>query len=183
MIKSLNVTAAFLVASLLAVPAGVSAHEHGKNKEMSGHHERSAGIEIENAWARATPGMARNGGAYFTAKNSGKGADRIIGVSADIADRAELHTHINDNGIMRMRQVDGVDVPAGGEVTFKPGGYHIMFIGLHKPLNQGERVPVTLMFEKAGKQTVEVTVMGVGAMQGGMKHEMKHDGMHKGDRH
>ncbi|MFT5487310.1 MAG: copper(I)-binding protein, partial [Alphaproteobacteria bacterium] len=78
-----------------------------------------------------------------------------------------------DNGIMRMRQVKGVDVPAGGKFVFKPGGHHIMFIGLYKPLKKGERFPVTLMFEKAGKQTVEVTVMGVGAMKGGMKHDMK----------
>ena len=191
--KSLNVTAAFVAATLLAVSPGVSAHENGKNKEMSGHHKMSGhhamskGIEIENAWARATPGMAKNGGAYFTAKNMGKSADRIVGVSADVAEKVELHTHLNDNGVMRMRQVDGVDVPAGGEVAFKPGGYHIMFIGLHKPLKEGERFPVTLMFEKAGKQTVEIKVMGVGAMKSGMnhdmKHDMKHDGMHKGDRH
>ena len=180
--KSLNVTAALVAASLLAVPAGVSAHEHGKNKEMSGHHAMSAGIEIENAWARATPGMAKNGGAYFTAKNTGKSADRIVGVSADVAEKVELHTHLNDNGVMRMRQVDGVDVPAGGEVTFKPGGYHIMFIGLHKPLKEGDRFPVTLIFEKAGKRTVEINVMGVGAMKGGMNHDMKHDGTHQGGR-
>ena len=181
--KSLNVTAALVAEILLAVPAGVSAHDNGDKKEMSGHHAMSGSIKIENAWARATPGMAKNGGAYFTARNTGKGADRIVGVSADVAEKVELHTHLNDNGIMRMRQVDGVDVPAGGEVAFKPGGYHIMFIGLHKPLKEGERFPVTLMFEKAGKQTVEINVMAVGAMKSGMGHGMKHDGAAKGDRH
>ncbi|CAN0507983.1 unnamed protein product, partial [Discosporangium mesarthrocarpum] len=95
------------------------------------------------------------------------------GVSSDVSARTELHTHINDNGVMRMRHVKGVNLPAGGEVAFKPGGYHIMFIGLHKPLKKGERFPVTLIFEKAGKQTVEVNVMSVGAMKGGMKHDMK----------
>lgn len=181
--KSMSVTAAFLAATLLAASPGVSAHEHGKNKEMSGHHKMSAGIEIENAWARATPGMSKNGGAYFTAKNTGKDADRIVGVSANVSAKAELHTHLNDNGIMRMRQVDGLDVPAGGEVTFRPGGYHIMFIGLHKPLKEGDRFPVTLIFEKAGQQTVEIDVMGVGAMKGGMNRDMKHDGTHQGGRH
>ena len=140
----------------------------------------SAGIQVENAWARATPGMSKNGGAYFTAKNTGKEMDRIVGVSANVSAKTELHTHLNENGVMRMRQVKGVDVLAGGEVMFKPGSYHIMFIGLHKPLKEGDRFPVTLMFEKAGKKTVEINVRGVGAMKGGMKHDMKpsHGGHH-----
>lgn len=171
--KSLYVTAACVAVSLFVGVTAVSAHEHGKKKEMPGHHAMSGGIKVEKAWARATPGLVKNGGAYFTAVNGGKHADRIIGVSAGVSAKAQLHTHLNDNGIMRMRQLKGVDVPAGGKITFKPGGHHIMFIGLHKPLKKGERFPVTLMFEKAGKQTVEVTVMGVGAMKGRMKGGMK----------
>lgn len=173
--KSIYVAAACVAVTLFAGTPGVAAHEHGKKKEMSDHHAMSGGIKVEDAWARATPGLAKNGGAYFVAKNSGKEGDRIVGVSSGVSARTELHTHLNDNGVMRMRQVDGVDVPAGGEVAFKPGGYHIMFIGLHKPLKKGQRFPVTLMFEKAGKQTVDVNVMAVGAMKGGMHHEMKHD--------
>lgn len=181
--KSRYVMAACVAVTLFAGVASVSAHEHGKKKEISGHHAMSGGIKVEKAWGRATPGLVKNGGAYFTAVNSGKHADRIIGVSAGVSARAELHTHLNDNGIMRMRKVDGVDVPAGGKVTFKPGGYHIMFIGLYKPLKKGERFPVTVMFEKSGKQTVEVTVMGVGAMKGGMKHDMKQGMKPKHDGH
>ena len=178
--KKLYVTGACVVASLLAATAGASAREHGAKRDMSGHYAMSAGIQIENAWARATPGMSKNGGAYFTAKNTGKEMDRIVGVSADVSTKTELHTHLNDNGVMRMRQVEGVDVPADGEVMFKPGSYHIMFIDLHKPLKEGDRFPVTLMFEKAGKKTVEINVMGIGAMKGGMKHDMKpsHGGHH-----
>lgn len=174
-------TAACVAATFFAGTAGVSAHDHGTRTEMSEQHAMSDGVEIkiENAWARATPGLARNGGAYFVAKNEGKDGDRIVGVTANVSARTELHTHINDNGVMRMRQVEGVDVPAGGEVVFRPGGYHIMFIGLHKPLKQGERFPVTLTFEKAGEKTVEVNVMAVGAMKGGMKHDMKHDMKHQ----
>ncbi|CAN0574897.1 unnamed protein product [Laminaria digitata] len=171
--KSLYVAAACVAATFFAGATGVSAHEPGKKHGMSGHHAMSEGVQIESAWARATPGLARNGGAYFVAKNGGKDADRIVGASADVSAKVEVHTHINDNGIMRMREVEGVDVPAGGEVVFKPGGYHIMLIGLKKPLKKGERFPMTLKFEKAGKKTVEVTVMGVGAMKGGMKHDMK----------
>lgn len=168
MMKSIYVTAACVAATLFTGMASVSAHEHGKKKEMSGHHTMSAGGKVESAWARATPGLVRNGGGYFVAKNTGKDGDRIVGVLADVSAKVELHSHINDNGVMRMRRLDGVDLPAGGEVTFKPGGPHIMFIGLHKPLKKGDRFPVTVMFEKAGNQTVEVTVMGVGAM----KHDM-----------
>lgn len=182
--KSTYLTAACVAATLIAGTAAVSAHEHGKKKEMSGHsghHTTALTVKVENAWARATPGLAKNGGAYFTAMNGGKTADRIVGVSSDVSARTELHTHLNENGVMRMRHVkDGVEVPAGGMVTFKPGGLHIMFIGLHKPLKQGTRFPVTLMFEKAGKQTFDIEVKSVGAMNGGMKHDKMpmHGGHH-----
>ncbi len=170
--KAIYVTATCVAATLYTVMASVSAHEHGKEKEMSGHHMLSAGAKVENAWARATPGLAKNGGGYFVAKNTGKDGDRIVGVSADVSAKTELHSHMNDNGVMRMRRLDSVDLPAGGEVAFKPGGHHIMFIGLHKPLKKDDRFPLTVMFEKTGNQTVEVTVMGVGAMKGGMTHDM-----------
>jgi len=174
--KSIAIAAACVAATVLSTATTVSAHEHGKKKEMSGHHAMPAKVKVMNAWARATPGLVKNGGAYFTAVNGGGQADRIIGVSSDMASRTELHTHLNDNGVMRMRQVkDGIEVPPGGKVTFKPGGYHIMFIGLKKPFKKGDSFPVTIVFEKAGKQTVNVSVKTVGAMDGGMKHDMKHD--------
>lgn len=176
--KSTYLTAAFVAAGLVTGASVASAHEHGMKKNMSGHagHQmKSASVRVEDAWARATPGLVKNGGAYFSATNSGEHADRIVGVTSDMAARTELHTHINDKGVMRMRQVKGgIEVPAGGKVTFKPGGLHIMFIGLHKPLKKGDSFPVTLTFEKAGKQTFDVKVMGVGAMKGGMKHHMNH---------
>lgn len=165
-------TAASIAATVIAGATPVSAHEHGNKKEMSAQPATSSPVTVENAWARATPGLAKNGGAYFTAVNTGKYTDRIVGVSSDMAARTELHMHLNDDGVMRMRRVDGVNLPAGGKVTFKPGGYHIMFIGLYKPLKKGTRFPVTLMFEKAGKRTIDVEVMSVGALRGGMKHRM-----------
>lgn len=179
--KSINFMAACVAAGVLAGAVSVSAHEHGAKQETSGHHAMTATVKVGDAWARATPGLARNGGAYFSVTNSGKEADRIIAVTSKMSARTEMHTHLSDNGVMRMRQVDSVDVPAGGTVTFKPGGYHIMFIGLHKPLKKGDSFPVTLTFEKTGKQTVNVKVMGVGAMRGGMKdpmmnHDMKPPG-------
>lgn len=180
--KSIAIGAACIAATVFSTTTVVNAHEHGKKKEMSGHHAMPAKVKVMNAWARATPGLVKNGGAYFTAVNGGAHADRIIGVSSEMASRTELHTHLNDNGVMRMRQVKGgIEVPPGGKVTFKPGGYHIMFIGLKKPFKKGDSFPVTIMFEKAGKQTVTVSVKSVGAMDDGMKHDMKkpmHNGHH-----
>ena len=175
--KTITLAAACVAAGIMAASTTVAAHEHGK--KSPGHPEMSASIRVENAWARATPGLAKNGGAYFTAVNTGREADRIVGVASEMSARTELHTHLHDNGIMRMRQVDGVDVPAGGRVTFKPGGHHIMFIGLRKPFRKGESFPVTLTFAKAGKLSVNVTVMGVGAMMmdGDMDKGMNHGEM------
>jgi periplasmic copper chaperone A len=179
--KSIAIAAACVAATFLVTTSPLTAHEHGKKKEMSGHHAMSGKIQVQDAWARATPGLAKNGGAYFTAVNGGMQADRIVGVSSDMASRTELHTHLNDNGVMRMRQVTGgIEVPPGGKVTFKPGSYHIMFIGLNKPFKKGDSFPVTLVFEKAGRQTVNVSVKSVGAMKGGMDHGKKpmHGGHH-----
>ena len=181
--KSIAIAAAWVAATVLSTATTVNAHQHWKKKEMSGHHAMPAKVKVMNAWARATPGLAKNGGAYFTAVNGSGHADRIVGVSSDMAVRTELHTHLNDNGIMRMRQVTGgIEVPPGGKVKFKPGGYHIMFIGLNKPFKKGDSFPVTIMFEKGGKQTVNVIVKSVGAMGGGMKHDMKNPmhGVHHG---
>lgn len=172
--KSIAIAAGCIAATVLSTVPTVNAHEHGKKKEMSGHHAMPAEVKVMDAWARATPGLVKNGGAYFTAVNGGAHADRIVGVSSDMASRTELHTHLNDNGVMRMREVTGgIEVPPGGKVTFKPGGYHIMFIGLKKQFKKGDSFPVTILFEKAGKQTVTVSVKSVGAMDGGMKHDMK----------
>ena len=167
--KSIYLMAACVVVLCFAALSPVLAHHHGGKKEMAGHHGTSSGIKVDGAWARATPGLVKNGGAYFRARNNGRHGDRIVEVSSNMSAKTEMHTHINDKGVMRMRKVNGVDVPAGGEVIFKPGSYHIMFIGLHKPLKKGDRFPVTLMFEKAGKHTAEFTVMGVGDMKYQMK--------------
>ncbi len=172
MIRSmLGGMAAFM---LVVGTADVSrADDHGMKKHDS--HEMqgtSKSVKVESAWARASAGMARNGGAYISVENEGRSDDRLVGARSDIAKRTEIHTHLEENSVMKMRRVDGIELPAGGEIEMRPGGYHVMFIGLHKPLREGDRFPVILVFEKAGEVTVEVSVRGVGAMGGGMKHEM-----------
>jgi hypothetical protein len=116
------------------------------------------GITIQDAWTRATPGNARTAAVYFTAINRGSESDRITSASSPASDRAEMHTNIHDGDIMRMRRVISVDVPAGGRAEFKPNGFHVMLTGLKGPLKAGDKVPLTLHFDRAGDMTITVTV-------------------------
>ena len=127
-------------------------------------------ITVEGPWARASAGRAMAGAAFMTLNNAGATDDRLTAVSAGVSDKAELHTHIKEGDIMRMRPVEAIEVPAGGVATLQPGGDHVMFMGLHEPLKEGETFPLTLTFEKAGEVTVEVMVMKAGAMGHGSKH-------------
>jgi periplasmic copper chaperone A len=119
-------------------------------------------IQITNAWARATPGGAQAAAAYVTIESPA--GDRLTGVSTPAAQKADIHSMTNDNGVMKMRAIDGLDLPAGQAVTLKPGGYHIMMTGLAKPLEEGQSFPLTLDFAKAGARQVTVTVERVGSM-------------------
>jgi len=122
------------------------------------------GIKVEAPWARATIAAQKTGGAYVILTNSGSAPDRLIGAETPVAETAEVHEHKNTDGIMQMREVTGgVPVAPGETVAFGPGGYHIMLIGLKQPLTKGGKFPLTLVFEKAGKQTVEVSVEAPGA--------------------
>ncbi|SRR5713226_927116 len=118
-------------------------------------------LEVNNAWARATPGKAENGAAYLTI--SSLTADRLVSVSSPVAKKAELHTMTMAGMVMQMRPVAGVDIPAGQPVSLKPGGEHIMLLGLNHPLREGESFPLTLNFERAGPRAVTVTVQKLGA--------------------
>ncbi|HLO77190.1 MAG TPA: copper chaperone PCu(A)C, partial [Magnetospirillum sp.] len=120
-----------------------------------------------------TPARAPAGGAFVTLTNAGATADRLVAAGVGIARTAELHTHVVQGDIMRMVQVDGIDLPAGQSVTMAPGGYHIMLIGLNEPLKEGASFPLDLTFAQAGKVTVSVDVRPVGAMGPGAA--MVHD--------
>jgi copper(I)-binding protein len=119
-------------------------------------------VEVTNAWARATPGGAQAAAAYVTVESPA--GDRLTGAATPAAQKAEIHSMTMDNGVMKMRQVDGVDLPPGQKVTLKPGGYHIMLTGLAKPLEAGQSFPLTLDFAKAGAKEVTVTVEKIGSM-------------------
>lgn len=116
-------------------------------------------IAVSDALIRTPPGGREITAGYMTLANSG-GADALIGVSSGAAGRIELHTHSNEGGVMKMRQVERVEIPAGGEVAFEPGSYHLMIFGAGA-LAEGDTVALTLDFETADDQTVAFTVGGV----------------------
>ena len=165
-IKKLMLTAiasAALLAHFLATP-------------LRADEVKAGDLVITQAWSRATPGGAKTGGGYLTIENKGSTPDRLIGGSADVAAKVEMHEMSMKNGVMTMRPLDkGLTIEPGKTVKLAPGGYHLMMMDLKGPLKQGDKVPVTLEFEKAGKVQVSLDVQGVGAQGpgGAAKMDMK----------
>jgi periplasmic copper chaperone A len=118
-------------------------------------------LEVTSPWARATPAKAENGVAYLTIRSPT--ADRLLSVSSPVAKKAELHTMGMSGVVMKMRPLASLDIPAGQPVTLKPGGEHIMLLGLNGPLHEGQSFPLTLTFENAGAREVTVVVEKPGA--------------------
>jgi periplasmic copper chaperone A len=126
-----------------------------------------AKIAVEQPWARATPAGAMTGAAYMTLANKTNTADRLTGVSSDVAAKVQIHQMKVVNGVMQMRDLDsGLAIPANGSVALKPGSYHVMLMGLKKPLVAGQSFPLTLTFAKAGTISVTVPVQAMGATSG-----------------
>jgi periplasmic copper chaperone A len=121
-------------------------------------------IEIGHPWSRATPPTAESGGGYLVLKNTGTTPDRLIAVKSPAADKVEIHEMKMDGNIMRMREVEkGIEIPPGATVELKPGGFHVMFMGLKAPFAKEAKVPLTLVFEKAGSIDVDLMVQAMGA--------------------
>ncbi len=162
-----------LLAAVLALAAtAASAHEY-----------KAGSLEIKHPWSRATPKGATVAGGYMKIVNTGTASDRLIGGSTEIAGKFEIHQMLMEEGIMKMRPVaGGVEIKPGQTVEFKPGGYHLMFVGIDKPVEQGKRVKGTLQFEKAGKVDVEYAVEAIGGTPKGEKADEHagHGGMHRG---
>jgi copper(I)-binding protein len=147
---------------------------------------KAGDLVISQAWSRATPNGAKIAGGYLTIENKGATPDRLVGGSGDIAARVEIHEMATKDGVMTMRPLDqGLTIEPGKTVKLAPGGYHLMMFDLKGPFKQGDKVPVTLQFEKAGKVTLSLDVQGVGAQapadaSGGhmeMKKSPDHSGM------
>jgi copper(I)-binding protein len=125
---------------------------------------KAGDLVITQAWSRATPGGAKIGGGYLTIENKGSAPDRLIGGSGDIAGKIEVHEMSMNSGVMTMRPLDkGLTIEPGKTVKLSPGGLHLMLFDLKAPLKQGDKVPITLEFEKAGKVTLSLDVQSLGA--------------------
>ena len=126
----------------------------------------NSSITVEQPWSRATPAGAKTGAVYMTIDNKSGTADKLTGVSSEVADKLQIHEMKVENGVMQMREIaGGLAIPANGSVVLKPGSYHVMLIGLNKPLTAGESFPLKLTFAKAGTISVTVPVQAMGATQ------------------
>jgi len=125
---------------------------------------KAGDLVISQAWSRATPSGAKAGAGYLTIENKGSAPDRVIGGTSDVAGKVEVHEMSMSNGVMKMRPLEkGLEIAPGKTVKLAPGGYHMMLMDLKSQLKQGDKLPITLEFEKAGKATVSFDVEGVGA--------------------
>jgi periplasmic copper chaperone A len=118
-------------------------------------------VTVKDPWARATAGAATTGVAYVAMTGADQ-ADGLVSVSTPVATIAEVHETTNDSGVMKMRPVKSVPIPAHQTVTLTPGGYHIMLMGLKKPLVAGQSFPLTLTFTHTPPVTVNVAVRAIG---------------------
>lgn len=149
--------AATLLVGSLAAPVLADVPERCECRE---------GLEMEGTpWIRLMPGDMTGG--YFVLRNRGERDYRIVAAEAPISRVVELHEHAHVDGVMRMRQVEGLEIPAGGELVLEQGGLHLMFIGLHAPLTAGDWIPVILEFEDGETMEIHARVQrGEGAHGG-----------------
>ena len=134
-------------ASSTLVAAVAAAHGYG-----------TGDLQVRHPWTRATPPGAQVGAGYMEIRNSGQERDRLVGASTPAAESVELHVQLREGDVLKMREAPGLDVPARQRLTLRPGGSHLMLVGLKKPLATGERIPLTLRFERAGELKIEVEV-------------------------
>lgn len=120
-------------------------------------------MTVTDIWARATPPGATTAAIYLTIKPADPAGDRLVGVMADVSEKGQIHTMYMEDGVMRMRWLkDGLVLPAGEETALSPSGAHIMLIGLKQQLVAGQKIPLTLTFEKAGTVQTEAEVKPIG---------------------
>ncbi|AGT08412.1 copper chaperone PCu(A)C [Paracoccus aminophilus] len=139
---------------------------------MAGAAWPAARIEIGQPWSPATPPAAKVGAGYGTITNHGAAADRLLGGSSPIATRVEIHELRQNGDTAEMRLIEnGIEIAPGGTLELQPGAYHLMLIGLSAPLTAGDRIPVTLEFEKAGPIEAEFAIRPAGKQGAGGHHD------------
>ncbi len=149
-----------LLALLPAAPFAVSVSVPAATAQET----HSGDLAVQRPWTRAA-GQGATGAGFLSVSNRGAAADRLLSASTPAARAVELHTMIRDGDVMRMRAVEAVEVPPGQTVELRPGGLHMMLVGLSRPLREGEAVPVVLRFERAGEVRVELSVQAAGARE------------------
>jgi len=151
LIKGLVLIAILIVAASGAVLAQAQEHKQGP-------------LTVVQPWSRATAPSQKTGGVFLRIENAGGQPDRLVGVESKIADTASLHAMIRDGDVMKMRPVvGGIDVPANGHVMLAPGGRHVMLIGLREQLVKASTIPLTLIFERAGRIEIEAIIEAAGS--------------------
>ena len=153
-----GLAAAVALAAAQLAPIGARAGDYDFGK-----------IHIAQPWARATPKGASTGAGYMTVTNNGTVPDRVSCVSSDASAQCQIHAMTVEDGVMKMRPVEGgLEIKPGETVTLKPGGVHVMFLGLRQPLQQGKTVKTTLKFDNAGTLDLDLTIVAIGAAAPGM---------------
>lgn len=135
----------------------------------------AADISIEQPFARATPPGQPNSAAFMQLSNKGE-ATALVAAHSSVANVVELHTHIHDEGVMRMRKIEQIELPAGATTLLEPGGLHVMLIDLKQPLQDGSRIDLTLEYADGSMQQIEVPVQM--AMPAGMQMQQHKHGGH-----
>lgn len=149
---------------------------HAQPRAALAHDFTAGEIAIAHPWARPTPPAAKVGGAYLVLQNKGKTADKLLRATSPVAGVVELHTMRMEGDVMRMRAVPGIDLPPGQTVTLAPGGLHVMLQDLKQPLKLGDRLPLTLVFQRAGQVKVELAVEEAPAPAAAAKPPAAHTG-------
>lgn len=150
--------------ALASISPAQTPMDHGGHGAMAGTATfRLGGLAVTAPWTRATPGGAKIGGGYLKITNNGRTPDRFVGATSDASDHVELHEMSMTAGVMKMRPLpNGLEIKPGETVELKPGGNHLMFVDLKRPLKQGESFKATLQFEKAGSLEVTFAVNALG---------------------
>jgi copper(I)-binding protein len=145
---------------------------------LSAFAARAAGladhIHVMDPYVRLAPPNAPATGAFMVIMNRGTREAKVVMADNPTSKVTELHTHLNEGGVMKMRPVKEISVPAGGQAVLKPGSLHVMLIDMKAPLKEGDVVPITLGFDDGSRKTVDVPVKNMAAAMSPMKHDMKH---------
>jgi len=121
------------------------------------------GITVVRPYARATPGGATTAAAYLELQAAPGLSDTLVGVASSVSDRAEIHNHTMNGGVMQMRRLDSLDLTPGGTLALAPHGNHIMLLNLKAALKPGDSIHLTLTFKQAPPVAVDVPVIALGA--------------------